>query len=205
MKDPIADFIQSGVLELYVMGATTPEETATVEQMAAAHSEIRQEIEAISLALEHYALAQAVTPRNVVKPLVLATIDYMERMRQGELPVAPPVLTPDSRAEDYASWLQQAEMVLPSDADDIYARIIGYTPAATTAIVWIKDKADDEVHEDEYERFLILEGTCRIIAGEEIYHLSPGDYFEVPLHTPHMVEVTSDVACKVVLQRLLVN
>jgi len=201
---PIINFIESGVLELYVMGASTPEKTFAVEQMAAAHPEIRQEIQAISQAMESYALAHAVAPRNVVKPLLLATIDYMERMKKGELPTSPSVVTAHSRLEDYASWLNREDMVLPPDADDIYARIIGYTPAATTAIVWIRKVADYEVHKDEHERFLIVEGACDIIAGEETYSLKAGDFFAVPLHTPHMLKVTSPEPCKAILQRLSV-
>jgi len=200
--NPITDFIASGVLDLYVMGATSPEETHTVEQMAAAHPEIRQEIEAVSQTMESYALAHAVAPRNVVKPLLLATIDYMERMKLGELPVSPPVVTAQSQLEDYALWLNREDMILPPDADDTYAKIIGYTPAATTAIVWIKKMADYEVHKDEYERFLIVEGTCDIIAGEETHSLKAGDFFAVPLHTPHMLKVTSPEPCKAILQRL---
>ncbi|MBF9252555.1 cupin domain-containing protein [Pontibacter sp. 172403-2] len=200
--NPIQDFIASGVLELYVMGAATPEEALAVEQMVAAHPEIRQEIETISQAMESYALAHAVAPRDVVKPLLLATIDYMERMKDGELPESPPIVTAQSRPEDYASWLNRADMVLPPDADDIYARIIGYTPAATTAIAWIKKMTDYEVHKDEYERFLIVEGTCDIIAGDETHSLKAGDFFAVPLHTPHMLKVTSPEPCKAILQRL---
>lgn len=202
--NPIKEFIESGVLELYVMGIASPQETYDVEQMAAIHPEIRQEIESISEAMESYALAHAVKPRSVVKPMVLATIDYMERMKQGELPASPPVITPTSRPEDYAIWLNREDMVLPPDEKDIYAKIIGYTPAASTAIVWIKDGTDQEVHHDEYERFLILEGTCDITVGEDTYSLAAGDYFAVPLHLPHQIKVTSVEPCKAILQRLSV-
>ncbi|WP_139237253.1 cupin domain-containing protein [Pontibacter akesuensis] len=201
----LSEFLESGVLELYVMGATTPQQTQRVEEMAAAYPEIRQEIDAISQAMEAYALAHAVKPRNTVKPLLMATIDYMERMKQGELPATPPVVTENSRPEDFATWLNREDMMLPPDAENIHARIIGYTPAATTAIVWIKDRSDQEVHEDELERFLIVEGTCNIIAGEQTHSLQAGDYFAVPLHTPHMFIVTSDYPCKAILQRLSVN
>lgn len=204
MNPTITAFIESGVLELYVMGAASPQESLAVEQMAAAHPEIRHELDIISQAMERYAQAHAVKPRNVVKPLLLATIDYMERMQQGELPVSPPEITPNSRPQDYALWLNRQDMVLPHDADEIYAKIIGYTPAATTAIVWIKEAADQEVHHDEQERFLILEGTCDIIAGGNTYSLAAGDFFAVPLHTPHMFKVTSAVPCKAILQRLSV-
>ena len=203
--NPITEFIQSGLLELYVMGAGSEEETAEVEQMAAAHPEVRQELDAISEQMEQYAIAHAVKPRKTVKTLVLATIDYMERMKQGELPSSPPVITAQSRPEDFATWLNREDMVLPADAEEIYAKIIGYTPVATTAIIWLENESEQEVHHDEYERFLILEGTCTIRAGEEVHTLAPGGFFAIPLHVPHQIKVTSSVRCKAVFQRLSVE
>jgi mannose-6-phosphate isomerase-like protein (cupin superfamily) len=203
--NPIAEFIESGVLELYVMGAASPEEALAVEKMAAAHPEVKQELEEISLAMEHYAQAHAVKPRATVKTLLLATINYLERMKQGELPASPPVLTQNSCISDYEQWLNNEDAVLPDDAEGMYARIIGYTPTATTAIVWIRENSDKEVHHDEYERFLIVEGTCHLTAGEEIHALAAGDFFAIPLHTPHQIVVTSDIPCKAILQRLSVE
>ncbi|MBA9078765.1 MULTISPECIES: cupin domain-containing protein [Rufibacter] len=202
--NPLEEFLQSGIIELYVLGATSPQESLDVEQMAAAYPEVRQEIDQVSLALEAYASAHAVEPKHTIKPLVLATVDYMERMKQGEVPASPPELTPASTVADYEKWLQRPDMTLPDDAEDIFAKIIGYTPKATTAIVWVKDMTDFEVHHEEYERFLILEGTCDMVAGEDIHQLAAGDFFAVPLHTPHMIKVTSQVPCKAVLQRITV-
>ncbi|MBC3538834.1 cupin domain-containing protein [Rufibacter sediminis] len=200
--NPITDFIESGILELYVMAATSPEETLEVEQMAAAHPEVRQEIESIRQSIEAYALAHAVEPRPTIKPLVLATIDYMDRLQKGEAVTSPPNLTPDSKPEDYAAWLSRPDLQVPSYAEDIYVKIIGYTPSATTAIVWLKDMAEEEIHHDELELFLILEGTCTITVEEQENYLSPGDYFAIPLHKRHMVKVTSAEPCKCILQRL---
>lgn len=199
------EFIESGILELYVMGAASPEEVLEVERMAAAYPEVKQEIEQIHLAMEHYAQAHAVKPRATVKALLLATIDYLERMKKGELPSSPPILTPASDISDYAPWLNMDAATLPADADNIYARIIGYTPKATTAIIWVKDITEQEVHHDEYERFLILEGSCQFTAGGKTHILSAGNYFAVPLHMPHQLKVISEVPCKAILQRLSVT
>lgn len=201
----VSKYIESGVLELYVMGAASPEEAAEVERMAAAYPEVRQELEQISLAMERYARAQAVQPRATVKALLLATIDYLERMKRGELPSSPPVLTPNTRISDFNGWLSKPGAARPDDADGIFARIIGYTPSATTAIVWVQDSTEQEVHHDEHERFLILEGACQIRLGEEIHALASGDYFEIPLHVPHQLKVTSQGPCKAILQRLSIG
>ena len=126
----------------------------------------------------------------------------MERLKKGELAENPPVLTQSSHIADYAAWLNRPDMVLPANAEAIYVKIIGATPATTTAVVWLSGIADNEIHYDEYERFLIVEGSCDITVGNNVNHLSPGDYFAIPLHIPHTVKVTSDIYCKVILQRV---
>ncbi|MER2999354.1 cupin domain-containing protein [Pontibacter populi] len=203
--NPITEFIESGILELYVMGAASPEDIRAVEQMAIAHPEVKQEIEQISQAIEYYAQTCAIKPRRTVKTLVMATIDYLERMKQGELPESPPVLTPASKVSDYDKWLANEQAILPENAEGIYARIIGYTPTATTAIIWVSEETEQEVHHDEYERFLVVEGTCKMQAGDNTFMLGAGDYFDIPLHTPHQLTVTSKVPCKAILQRLSVT
>ncbi|KAA3437706.1 cupin domain-containing protein [Rufibacter hautae] len=200
--NPINDYIESGILELFVMGVTSPEETEEVEQMAAAHPEIRQEIEQIRQSIETYAVAHSVEPQPTVKPLVLATIDYMVRLQNGEPVSSPPNLSPESKVEDYAAWLNREDMKRPSPSEDIYVKIIGYNPSTTTAIVWLENVADEEIHHDEYERFLIVEGTCTITVEDQDNYLTPGSYFQIPLHKKHKVKVTSQIPCKVILQRL---
>jgi len=92
--------------------------------------------------------------------------------------------------------------MVSSGTEDVFARIIGYTEKAITAIVWLKEMAPQEVHDDEHERFLILEGTCDIVVGNNIHQLVPGDYFAIPLHSNHHIKVTSSIPCKVILQRV---
>jgi mannose-6-phosphate isomerase-like protein (cupin superfamily) len=62
--------------------------------------------------------------------------------------------------------------------------------------------APDEIHDNEYEKFLIVEGECDITVGTNVHHLTPGNYFSIPLHATHSVKVTSKTPCKVILQRV---
>jgi len=202
MKD-INAYIESGILELYVLGMATDAEAVQVEEMALQYEEVRAELDAISEALEMSARHNALDPHPTVKPLLLATINYMQRLQSGEAPEFPPMLNEHSSIETYKQWLNRADMVLSPTDEDIFARIIGYTPEVTTAIVWLRQGAPFEVHDDEYEKFLIVEGTCDIFIGEdEVHHLVPGDYLSIPLHKGHHVKVTSKVPCKVILQRV---
>lgn len=198
----IAEYMQSGILESYVMGTTDTQETAEVEEMAAAFEEIRKEIDEISDAIEHYGMENAIEPNETIKPFLFAIIDYTQRLKNGEEPTSPPILHEGSKLTDYTNWLNRDDMVLPKDFSGLYAKIICYTPDVTTAIVWIKEMSPQEMHHDEFERFLIVEGTCTITIEDKVHKLNPGDFLAIPLYKNHFVKVTSDIPCKAILQRI---
>ncbi|MBL7912715.1 MAG: cupin domain-containing protein [Bacteroidia bacterium] len=198
----INEYINSGILEMYVLGLTSAEENGEVEKLAASHFEIAKEIEDISKALMIYSQTASPAIDPTVKPMIMATIDYTERIKAGEKPTVPPILNDNSKISDFAQWLNRQDMATPEDAEDIEIKIIGHQKNAMTAIVWIKDATPYEVHDHEYEKFLILEGACDIITDNKIYHMVAGDYFAVPLHMGHTVKVTSKIPCKVILQRI---
>ena len=193
-------FIESGILEQYVFGTASPSELEEVERMAAADPLIRSEINAICETLEIQAMANAIEPGPAVKPFLMAEINYTERLKNGEPVTTPPLLHEQSTPADYTSWLNRDDMQY-TGTENLFARIIGYTPEVVTAIVWIKTITPQEIHDDEYERFLIVEGTCDILVGDETSHLVPGDYFAIPLYKNHVVKVTSAIPCKIILQR----
>ena len=55
-------YIESGVLELYVLGDLSPEEALQVEEMASQNPEVSAEIAAIEQAMEQYAMRNAIEP-----------------------------------------------------------------------------------------------------------------------------------------------
>jgi mannose-6-phosphate isomerase-like protein (cupin superfamily) len=202
MKMNVDEYIKSGILELYVLGLASETEIKEVERMAGEHPVIRKEIFELNNAIESLAKKHSRKPSLTVKPMVLAGIDYMERLKKGEPLSYPPELNENSKIQDYAPWLERQDMVAPARFDEIYVKLIGYTPQMTTGIVWIKEMAPEEVHNDEFERFLIVEGECEIYVDGKPNVLVPGNYFSIPLHSVHHVKVTSDIPCKVILQRV---
>ena len=163
----VQDYINSGILEMYVMGMTNTEETLQVNEMALKHEEIRLEIEEISKALEINAAKKTFGPSETVKPYLMAVIDYTERLKAGETMTFPPILTKESKIIDFEEWTSRIDMVLTDDFDNMYAKLIGHNPEATTVISWIKVYSPIETHTAELERFLILEGSCDITIGVE--------------------------------------
>ena len=149
-----------------------------------------------------YSEAQAPEIDPTVKPMLLAIIDYTERLKSGEIPSFPPELNENSGIADFKEWINRADMTLTEDFEDFQAKIIGFEPAKTTAIAWLKFGSPEETHHSEYEKFLILEGTCDIRIDGKVHSLVPGDYLIIPLYLKHDVRVTSETPCKVILQRI---
>ncbi len=202
MLKNIKDYIESGVLEQYVLGITTKEENEEILQLALTNFEVREEIENITSAIEDYANENAVVPDPTIKPFLMAIIDYTERLKKGEVPAFPPELNENSVISDYNQWLTREDIRLPENFKDFHAQIIGYTPEVTTAIIWIKEMAPQEMHKKEFEKFLIAEGTCEITIEGKVHSLKKGDYLSIPLYKNHDVKITSLIPCKAILQRI---
>lgn len=68
------NYIESGILELYVAGALTEAEQKEVELMVAENTEIRKELEAIEAAFEGFAMAHAMAPPKHVLDNILTIV-----------------------------------------------------------------------------------------------------------------------------------
>jgi anti-sigma-K factor RskA len=73
------DIISSGLLELYALGITSPQETLEVEECLHQYPELTKEIDAIEISLESYAQAHAIVPSSSVKDKILSHISQAEQ------------------------------------------------------------------------------------------------------------------------------
>ncbi|WP_158797116.1 anti-sigma factor domain-containing protein [Pedobacter sp. L105] len=67
-------YIETGILELYVLGQLNALEQLEVEEMAAKYPEIKEEITAIEIAMEHYALSHAIQPTSGLEKQIFERI-----------------------------------------------------------------------------------------------------------------------------------
>jgi anti-sigma-K factor RskA len=72
----IKAYIESGVIESYVLGMADAQEAAELEQLSRQYPEIRKAIDDFELNLEKQSLAGAVMPSPEVKKQLLATLDF---------------------------------------------------------------------------------------------------------------------------------
>lgn len=200
----IADYIASGILELYVLNALQPNEAREVEIWAAKYPAIQIELDKIRSTMQEWTSPAHVVPSPSVKPLLFAQIDYQERLNTGEQFSMPPLLGNQSSIADYAAWLNRPDMAIPADFKECHIKIIGQSLGVTTSIIWISRGLPKEIHHTEKEKFLVVEGTCLFYLGSDEYPLQPGDFFDVPLHTEHKMRVTSPSPCKAILERCIV-
>lgn len=67
-------YIESGILELYVLGQLTAPEEVEVIGMASQYPKVKQEIEAIEVAMEEYAVQHAIQPSAGLEEKILEKI-----------------------------------------------------------------------------------------------------------------------------------
>jgi anti-sigma-K factor RskA len=97
------EYIESGILELFVFGTLTKEENKEVLQMASQHQDIRDEIEAIEKAVIN--LSQSVAPH-------LSAKNY-EKIRQQLLDKHKVIdMKPSSSRPSYLGWAASIVMLL---------------------------------------------------------------------------------------------
>lgn len=70
----IQEYIESGIIENYVLGATTAGESAEVERMALEYPDIQKEIEAIKISLENYAIQYEKEPPAFLKDKIMGEL-----------------------------------------------------------------------------------------------------------------------------------
>ena len=90
----IKAYIESGILELYVIGQLDVQEQKEVEAMANKYASIRKEIDAIEIAMEKYALAYAVQPSDGLEDKIFSQIKHRDTAPVKEAQIIP--LNPDS-------------------------------------------------------------------------------------------------------------
>ena len=114
----VTEYIASGILESYVMGAVSDQERREVECLSSIYPEIRQELDQLSEALEQYALSHSVEPPASIKDKLLQQLDF-EKPKELEketiirpMPVDMTAGAPTTGLAFRATWVVAASMGL---------------------------------------------------------------------------------------------
>lgn len=113
--DELTAYIESGILELYVMGDVTPAEKRQVEEMMHAHPVVRIEVREIEKAMEAYAAMQAVEPSEEIRGKVLNSLVTNladDRIFANKKPVDDNVVVMPQRQTNFYKYAFAASVVL---------------------------------------------------------------------------------------------
>lgn len=98
MKD-LKTYLESGILELYVLGDLSSEEVREVEEMAMQYPEVKSELDAIENALINYAATNSIEPPASLRDKILNSLESDQTL-ETETPVKP-IHNPDASSNFY--------------------------------------------------------------------------------------------------------
>lgn len=186
----IQAYIDSGILEMYALDLLDPVEREEAELMISFFPEIRKELESIQNALEMYAGSRAIQPRPHLKDKIRESISNLKREQELD-PLNLPLI---NHLSDHNQWLKLVKDFIPSKlpSDAPFIKVLQQSDNVLQMLIATSVDTQDEVHENEYESFLILEGRCKCTVGKDVVFMEAGDFMSIPLHEHHTVEVITD-------------
>ncbi len=103
------EFISSGLLELYALGVSSPEETQIVEENLIQFPELKQDLEDIEFSLEKFAYTNAIQPPSSVKEKLLKTVFPVKEVNQNArvIPIGKKASFPQ-----FYKWISAALFIL---------------------------------------------------------------------------------------------
>lgn len=107
----VTEYITSGTLESYVMGAVSDQERREVECLSAIYPDIQQELDHLSETLENYALLYSIEPPESVKANLLKQLDF-EKPAEREAIVRPMPVDRPSSPTFRVTWIVAASVGL---------------------------------------------------------------------------------------------
>jgi len=184
----LTTFLNSGLLELYLIGKLDQEEVLLVNQMRVAHPEVVAELASLEAFFEREALQHAVKPDSrfdeKMQSLFL-NLEIEQVMQLSDMPL----ITSFSDAD---AWFEMISPLLPQgNFEGRFEKLLRNDDQVMQALVITPEGVDEEVHEDMHESFLILKGTCICTIGNETITMGPGSFMQIPLNQPHTIAVAS--------------
>ncbi|MBI2731667.1 MAG: hypothetical protein HYX40_13130 [Sphingobacteriales bacterium] len=196
----ITDYINSGILQEYWLGVLTESEREAVRQMAKQYPEIAAELATNEEAMQGFSVNHSYVPPDALKKEIWQVIENLDHEKNFTADNTPII----NQYSDYKNWLKAIHPLLPAEMkEDVFAQVIRNDGKITQTLIKTKANYPDEVHEDVYESFIVLEGECECYIGDDVIKLGPGGYLNIPLYKHHDVKVLTPYVTAVI-QRIAV-
>ncbi|MCR8558632.1 cupin domain-containing protein [Mucilaginibacter sp. BJC16-A38] len=194
----IQAYIESGVLEEYCLGHLNEEDQAYLIQLTMLYPEVKAELNAVELAFEKLAELTASEPPESIKGNIMAALGFDEFVLDANnLPVL-------SHSTDPQPWLDTFAHFIPEEpTEDFLMHVIRQDNIVQQMLITGNTDVPEEQHGEFYESLFVLRGRCECTIGNELYKLGPGDFIEIPLHTPHDIKLVTPFVTAVLQYRFV--
>jgi mannose-6-phosphate isomerase-like protein (cupin superfamily) len=193
------EYLQSNQLDTYCLGLLGPAEAKEVERLAATYPSIRAELDRLRQAMADDALARPVMPRPELKSRIMLALSQLDQTPAFDLNELPLI----NAYSNVNQWQRTVASIQPPPTyRNLFGHILRQDAQIEQFLLWVKQSIKSEVHHNEQESFLILEGSCECSFGGELVQLTVGDYLDVPIDLEHTVRVMSNTPVKAIIQRL---
>jgi len=195
----IQAYIDSGIIEVYCLGFTTPEEASEVEEMAALYPQVAAEIERIRTTFNDFIGRQEITPSVKVKQGVMRTIYKQQSQTKHEYV---PLLDELKDSHLLFDTVKANQLAATSSTDeDLTILELPSTKEVINLAVWAKTGVGEENHEAFDEYVAIMKGSCNMYLNEEKISFSEGAIIHIPRQVTHRAVVTSEEPMFAIVQR----
>lgn len=183
-------YIKSGIIEDYCLGVLGAEDSKKVAQLVLDFPEIKQEVDSFTEALGQYAADTAQFSAANAKHKIFNTITNLiteETANAQQLPIL-------NKYSEHTNWLKIVKPMLPEKLQKpTLVRSLRNDDRVSQLLIWTTVDFPEEIHNNEQECFIILEGRCRCQIGDQIIEMGPGDFLEVPMYQHHDVHMLEPV------------
>ncbi|GAB4023442.1 anti-sigma factor [Spirosoma koreense] len=90
----VTEYIESGILESYVLGVVNDQERREVDCLSSIYPDIRRELDQLSAALEQYATAHSVEPPASIRTKLLETLPFEQPTEPQQQPDRETIVRP---------------------------------------------------------------------------------------------------------------
>jgi len=182
----------------YLLGTLPAPEALAVERYAATDPQFKEHLEMMRSAMATRVAPLEAEPSPAVKSKLFARTEITDDRVGTDFP---PYIHARSTVEEFRPWMAQAMAELASSNADFECLPIGASEDTFTFLAKMCSTIPEEVHVDELERVMVVEGYCDFVVGGAVHHFGPGDMYRIPLYTPHSARVTTADPCYFLVQR----
>lgn len=195
-----ADFIQSGLIESYCLGFTSPDENAAVEKMAAMYSEVQELIEKTRAGFSSL-LQPDIIPSPFVKTNIMQEVYTQQAALHKKFIPLMHQPHPFHCYYDTAAANEIGEAA--ENFNNLLVKELPSTREVINLAVWARYDHEEETHTNMREFIAILEGSCDMFMGEKKITYSCGEIISIEPGIPHHAVITSEKPMFALVQRQL--